>query len=118
MIMLTYWKKKDLREYDLVIYTSKSVPERCLQPGIEHWKQLAASDELCELWGKIPESEFGSRYEQELRTVLKDEVDRLVKLSESGKWIQILFFEEKPDEGERPWLYNVLSELTSDVYIE
>ena len=118
MIMLTYWKNKDLREYDKVIYTSASVPARCTQPGIEHWKQLAPSQELCNLWGKLPEVELGARYEEELRTVLLPELRKLIELSESGKWIQVLFFEKSPDEGERPWMFKVLSELTTDVYIE
>lgn len=118
MIMLTYWKNKNLREYDKAIYTSASVPARCTQPGIEHWKQLAPSQKLCDLWGKIPESEWGPMYEQELRTTLLPELMKLVELSHKGTWIQVLFFEKSPEEGERPWVYKVLSELTKDVYIE
>lgn len=118
MIMLTYWKKKDLREYDKVIYTSKSVPARCTQPGIEHWNQLAPSDELHSLWCKNPSAEVGKMYEQELRTVLLPELMKLVELSEKGTWIQILFFEENPEDGERPWMFKVLSDFTKDVYIE
>ena len=118
MIMLTYWKNKNLREYDKAIYTSASVPARCTQPGIEHWKQLAPSGELCKLWGKVPETDWGAKYAEELRTVLLPELMKLVELSESGMWIQVLFFEESQEDGERPWMYQVLKELGTDVYIE
>lgn len=118
MIMLTYWKKKAPLDYDILAFTSLSVPARCTQPGIQHWKDLAASQELGDLWGKMPEEEWGERYYQELMTDKNARLLELVKLSDSGKWIQILFFEESPKEGERPWLYKALKQYTEEVYIE
>ena len=117
-ITLTYWKNKDVLNYDIVAYTSYKVPMRCVTNSMKHWNELAPSAELGWLYRKMPIEEWGKRYVDELLSEHGKELERLAECSDAGTFIQILFLEEDKEDGERKWLYEALRHYTNNVYIE
>lgn len=120
MIMLTYWKNVDLQEYDIAYYATHSVPVSCRRHGVIHRPDLGPSQSLADAYykGRVNDETFYSMYEDELRNTKMDKLKELVAESDNGKWIQVLFFEKLPTDGERPYMYKVLKELTQKVNIE
>lgn len=116
MIMLSGKRKVNFDLYDNVWYVTTTCPG--MKVGCEHHPELAASKEAGKLYSIDPKL-FYDQYVKELTsepkvTYLKD----VVKRSDAGEWFQFIFYEDDPTDGERPYMYDILKNMTSNVYIE
>lgn len=119
MIMLSGKRKVDCETYDHVWYATTTCPG--LKVGCEHHPELAGSKKLEALFyaGVKPAEEIYATYVQELTSEPKiSHLRELVRRSEAGEWFQLIFYEDSPTDGERPYMYDILKEMTSEVYIE
>ena len=119
MIMLSGKKKVDCRTYDHVWYATTTCPG--MRTGCEHHPEIAGSKKLEALFyeGKKSPDEIYAMYVEELTSEPKISYLReLVRRSEAGEWFQLIFYEDSPTEGERPYMYAILKEMTSEVFIE
>lgn len=108
----------DTKLYDKVWYATHTCPG--MGPGCEHHPELAASQETCNLcYGESPDNdEFYRRFVQELQSEpWQTHLRNLVELSNKGEWIQLIYYELDPNEGERKYVYDALRKMTSDVNI-
>lgn len=119
MIMLSGKNKVDCSQYDHVWYVTCTCPG--MRQGCEHHPELAASKETHSLcFGANPNfEEFYKQYVKEMITEpILSRLKDLVKHSEDGEWFQLVFYEDSPEEGERPYLYAILRAMTEKVFIE
>lgn len=118
MIMLSGKKKVDVNLYDYVFFATTTCPG--MPVGCIHRPDLAAPKSWERLCYNGETERFLEMYESMWHTDL-DKINALrdlVELSESGKWIQLVFYEDDCNDGERPILYKILKEWTSNVKIE
>ena len=119
MIMLSGKNKVDMSQYDHVWYVTTTCPG--MKVGCEHHPELAGSMEIGKLcYGPNADfDEFYRRYVAELTSEPKISYLReVVKRSEAGEWFQLVFYENEPTDGERPYMYKILKSMTDEVYIE
>ena len=119
MIALSYRGQIDTEMYSRIWYPTHTCPG--MQLGCEHHPEFAASKELgSECYNPNNDAKaWVLKYEKEFRNTpskmkaLKD----LVALSDSGVWIQLLFYEKTSDVSEGSALYRMLKEFTDDVVL-
>ncbi len=120
MIMLCSRKDIDTFTFDKVWFATHTCPG--MGPGCEHHPELAASEETCRLCypPNADEEEFYRRFQQEIRSEpWQTHFKNLVKMSdEEGLWIQLIYYEKDPHDGERPYVYEVLKQMTNNVVIK
>ena len=119
MIMLSGKNKVDCSLYDNVWYVTCTCPG--MRQGCEHHPELAASKQteaLC--YADQPDFDlFYKRYVEELTSEPKfSYLKEVVRRSEAGEWFQLIFYEDDPTDGERPYMYEILKKLTDKVSIE
>lgn len=119
MIMLSGRDKIDTVMYDKVWYATHTCPG--MGPGCEHHPELAASQETCNLcYPPNPDpEEFYRRFVEELHSEpWQTHLRNLVKMSDAGEWIQLIYYELDKNDGERKYVYEVLRTMTDKVCIE
>lgn len=119
MIMLSGKNSVDTSLYDHVWYVTTTCPG--MRTGCEHHPELAVSlnTHLAISRGLITPEKFIEQYLAELKSEPKASYLReLVERSEAGEWFQLVFYEDDPDAGERPYMYSLLKGMTDNVYIE
>lgn len=118
MIQLSGKNNVDMQLYDHVWYVTSTCPG--MRVGCEHHPELAASKELSKLcYGDNPDFDaFYKGYVAELTSEPKISYLRnVVRRSEAGEWFQLIFYEDDPKDGERPYMYEILKTMTNEVYI-
>lgn len=118
MIVLCGRDKIDY-SFDKIWFATHTCPG--MGPGCEHHPELAASEETFQAYyASGNDSEvFASRFREELESEpLHTHLVNLVKLSDAGEWIQLVFYELDPQDGERKYMYDVLRNMTKDVMLE
>lgn len=121
MIMLSPKSKINYEQYDHIWYATTSAPGKNLD--CEHHPEIAGSYEI----GKYcipshPEYNPEKFYEEYWKEITSEPkisyIKDIVRRSEAGEWFQLIFYEQDPTEGERPYMYKLLKSLTDNVYIE
>jgi hypothetical protein len=117
--MLSGKKQVDCQQYDHVWYVTHTCPG--MKTGCEHHPELAASKKTCNLCYP-PHTDLDLFYKEYVRELTSEprisKLKQIVERSEAGEWFQLIFYEDDPNDGERPYMYKILKQLTNDVYIE
>ena len=121
MIVLTSRKNANFELFDHVWccnITCVGMPMEC-----EHHPELAADKDdgaYCIPGNPLyDEEEYYRRYVAKMKSEPTfSKWKEVVKRSDNGEWFQLLFYEDLPSEGERPHLYKILKELTSNIKLE
>lgn len=116
MIMLSGKNKVQFDMYDHVWYATTTCPH--MRVGCEHHPEIAGSYAIWK-YCEHDEDRFYREYIREMTTEPKiSRLKEIVKRSDAGEWFQLIFYEDDPNTGERPYLYKILKELTDNVEIE
>lgn len=117
MIVLTSIYKIDCETFDNVWYCTTTCPG--LRVGCEHHPELAASREAGKIFYSGDEKGFYDAYVREMTHAPKlGYLMEVIRRSDLGEWFQLIFYERNPDEGERPYLYEIIKKYTDNVRIE
>lgn len=119
MIMLCGRENIDAFTFDKVWFATHTCPG--MGPGCEHHPELAASEETCKLC--YPPNRnielFYERFCMELRSEpILSHLKHIVELSNKGEWIKLIYYEKEHTDGERPYVYKVLKEMTDEVILK
>lgn len=118
MIMLSPQSKINFELYDVVYYATTTCPR--MREGCIHRPDIAGSKGLYKyIYELHDEEKFYAEYVKEMRSEPAfSKLKEIVAESSMGKWIQLIFYEEDANDGERKYLYSILKEMTNDVKVE